>query len=686
MERGMLNESSDIRCLSGVGDRRAELYAKLGVFTLGGLLRHYPRDYIDLSAAVPIAGAPIGEKCAVRAVLTRKSREQRIRANLSIFKAAATDGESDLQITFFNAKYTVEALNVGTEYIFYGTMGGTVLRREMDSPMVIRPDAEGGFQPFIPLYPLTAGLSSRMIAANVASALRLIGERVEDPLPASVRLSAGLCGLEFAFRAIHLPQSREALASARERLVFDEIFAVSLGMALERDKNRLRRGAAMLPADTEEFAAGLPFELTGAQKRSVREITGAMTRSWPMNRLLQGDVGSGKTVVAAAAIWFAYKNGFQSVLMAPTELLAEQHCKTLSTLLAPFGINVELLTGAVTQKNKTAIKERVLSGETDVLVGTHAVIEKDVGFARLGLVVTDEQHRFGVGQRFALASKGEAPHMLTMSATPIPRTLASAIYGDLETSVIDELPRGRVPVKTYVIDSGKRERAYGFVKKQLEAGWQGYIVCPLVEREEGSAPELVSAVEYAKKLEESGYFDGYGIGVLHGRMRSAEKDAVMRRFASGELKLLVATTVIEVGIDVPNAVIMLIENAERFGLSQLHQLRGRVGRGAAQSWCVLISDARGGTAKSRLDTIKNETDGFRIAEADLRLRGPGDFFGMRQHGEADGRLMEMLGNEKLGELAKKAADGLLREDPQLQLPEHARLRQLAARTVELVNK
>ncbi len=676
----------DIRRVSGVGERRAALYAKLGITTVGGLLRHYPRDHIDMSGDAAISCAPFGEKCAIRATVVKKSREQRIRSKLSLFKVTVTDGESDLLITFFNMKYTVEALVPGEEYVFYGLMDGTLLRREMNSPLVIKPDGDGNFPAFIPVYPTTAGLSSRMIAANVSSALALVGEKLEDPIPPAVRRAAGLCGLEFAYRGIHLPENAQALTAARERLVFDEIFMVALGMALERDRERLVRGAQMRDADIGKFISELPFRLTGAQLRSVREITGAMTRSWPMNRLLQGDVGSGKTAVAAAAIWFAHQNGYQSVLMAPTELLAEQHHKTLSALLAPFGIEVGLLTGAMTPKNKALTKERVATGKTGVLVGTHALIEKDVELVRLGLVVTDEQHRFGVGQRFALASKAGAPHMLTMSATPIPRTLASAVYGDLEVSVIDELPRGRSPVKTYVIDSGKRERAYGFVKKQLDKGCQGYIVCPLVERdEEKSLPELVPAVEYAQQLRD-GAFRDYSVGLLHGRMKSAEKDSVMRRFAAGELQLLVATTVVEVGIDVPNAVIMLIENAERFGLSQLHQLRGRVGRGAAQSWCVLISDAKGETARSRLRTIATETDGFRIAEADLALRGPGDFFGLRQHGEADGRIMEMLGNERLGSLAKSSAEELLREDPGLQMPEHARLRTLAARTVELVNR
>lgn len=677
---------SGIQFVRGVGRQRAALYNKLGIYTVGDLLRHYPRSYIDMSGNTAISDAPLGEKCAVNAVVVRKSREQRIRSGLSLFKVTVTDGESDLLITFFNMKYTVEALETGGRYIFYGLMDGTVLRREMNSPLVIKPDGDGQFPEFVPVYSATAGLSSKMISANVRSALELLREKLDDPIPARVRRSAGVCGLEFAYRGIHMPESAEELRLARERLVFDEIFMVSLGMAMERERSRLVAGAEMSAADIGEFTARLPFRLTGAQLRSVGEITSAMTRSWPMNRLLQGDVGSGKTAVAAAAVWFAHRNGYQSVLMAPTELLAEQHYKTLSKLLGPFGIGVELLTGAVTAKNKLEIKRRTASGEADVLVGTHAVIEKDVEFARLGLVVTDEQHRFGVGQRFALASKAGAPHMLTMSATPIPRTLASAVYGDLEVSVIDELPMGRVPVRTYAIDSGKRQRAYGFMRRQLDEGYQGYIVCPLVESDgEKDGQGLVSAVEYAQKLSE-GEFAGYAVGVLHGRMKPAEKDGVMRRFAAGEIQLLVATTVIEVGIDVPNAVIMLIENAERFGLSQLHQLRGRVGRGAVQSWCVLVSDAKGTAARSRLKTIVSETDGFKIAEADLRLRGPGDMFGLRQHGEADGRIIEMLENERLSGLAKSSAEELLRDDPGLRAPEHAALRALASHTVELVNR
>ncbi|MBQ3048969.1 MAG: ATP-dependent DNA helicase RecG, partial [Oscillospiraceae bacterium] len=457
------------------------------------------------------------------------------------------------------------------------------------------------------------------------------------------------------------------------------------GMAMERSKNRRRNSVVVRDRDISGFNALLPCKLTGAQQRALNDIVSGMSRSYPMNRLVQGDVGSGKTAVAAGAIWLMCKNGYQAVLMAPTELLAEQHFKSVSSLLAPAGISIELLTGSVTAKNKMLIKENVKSGKTQLLIGTHAVIEKDVEFNELGLVLTDEQHRFGVEQRFALAGKGEAPHLVAMSATPIPRTLAAALYGELEVSVIDEMPKGRIPIKTYLIDSAKRERAYGFVKKHLDAGYQGYIVCPLVEKTEETADTgMMSAVEYAEELK-NGTFADYSVGVLHGKMKSAEKEKIMRAFAQGSCRLLVATTVIEVGIDVPNAVIMLIENAERFGLSQLHQLRGRVGRGAVQSYCVLISDAQGDTAKKRLKTIADETDGFKIAQADLALRGPGDFFGSRQHGEADGRIIEMLENEYLSEIARTEAEKLLEEDPGLAMEKHAALRDRANKVVELVN-
>ena len=681
----VMSENSSVQYIKGVGEQRAALYAKMGIHTLGGLIRHYPRDYIDLSGELSIADAPIGEKCAVKAVIVKKSREQRIRAKLSLFKVLVTDGESDMNITFFNMKYTVDSLAEGAEYIFYGNMGGTVLRREMNSPMVISPNKEGGFEKFMPLYPLTSGISSRMIAANVNTALELLSERWEDPIPADIRKRAGLCGIEFAYRNIHQPGSESSLNAARERLVFDEIFTVTLGMAMERSKNRRRNGVVIKNTDVSGFFELLPFKLTGAQQRALNDIAADMSRSYPMNRLVQGDVGSGKTAVAAGAIWLMCKNGYQAVMMAPTELLAEQHFKSVSSLLAPAGITIELLTGSVTAKNKTLIKEKLKNGETQLLIGTHAVIEKDVEFKKLGLVITDEQHRFGVEQRFALAGKGEAPHLVTMSATPIPRTLASALYGELEVSVIDEMPKGRIPIKTYLIDSAKRERAYGFVKKHLDEGYQGYIVCPLVEKnEENPDVNMMSAVEYAENLK-NGAFADYSVGLLHGKMKPAEKEKIMRAFAEGKCRLLVATTVIEVGIDVPNSVIMLIENAERFGLSQLHQLRGRVGRGAVQSYCVLISDAKGETAQKRLKTIANETDGFKIAQADLALRGPGDFFGSRQHGEADGRIIEMLENEYLSEIARTEAENLLAQDPGLTMENHAALRERANKVVELVN-
>ncbi|MBE6884407.1 MAG: ATP-dependent DNA helicase RecG [Ruminococcaceae bacterium] len=680
-----IDENASVQYVRGVGAQRAALYAKLGISTVGGLLRHYPRDYINLSGDLSVAAAAVGEKCAVRAFIVKKSREQRIRAKLSLSKVVVSDGENDIVVTFFNMKYTVDDLVPGEEYIFYGTVSGSVLRKEMNSPLVIKPDREGGFAKYIPLYSLTAGLSSKMIAANVNNALELMSENWRDPLPAEIRVNAGLCGSEFALRNIHQPGNESALTAARERLVFDEIFTVTLGMAMERSKNRMRAGAVIRDGDISGFGRLLPFTLTGAQQRTLGEIAEDMTRSYPMNRLVQGDVGSGKTAVAAGAIWLAHKNGYQSVLMAPTELLAEQHFKTLSILLKESDITMELLTGSVSAKEKRQIKENISSGKTQLLIGTHAVIEKDVAFERLGLVVTDEQHRFGVHQRFALASKGEAPHLLTMSATPIPRTLASALYGELEVSVIDELPKGRIPIKTYLIDSAIRERAYGFVKKHLDEGYQGYIVCPLVEKnEESGDPGMISAVEYAEELK-NGTFSAYSVGLLHGKMKPADKEHIMREFAAGNVQLLVATTVIEVGIDVPNSVIMLIENAERFGLSQLHQLRGRVGRGAVQSYCVLISDAKGETAQKRLKTIAKETDGLKIAQADLALRGPGDFFGSRQHGEADGRIIEMLENERLSELARTTAEQLLREDPELCMEKHAVLRERAQKVVELVN-
>ncbi len=663
----MIRLDSDIRYLKGVGERRAALLSKLGVKTVGGLLRFYPRAYEDWSRIVSIDEAPVGENCCIKAVVGRKPEANLIRKGMTIYKTEVTDGKSIMQITIFNSRYTADKLREGEEYLFFGKVSYNLWGREMSSPAVER--AQGGDR-IRPIYHCTEGLNSNIIEKLVKTALEDTAGSFSECLPLYLREKYGLCGIKEAIRQIHLPHSSEALDAARKRLIFEELLTLRIGLSLLRSGTRGRSGVTLKNDYTGEFLQILPFRATGAQVRAINEAARDMERDEPMNRLIQGDVGSGKTAVAAALVYSAAKNGVQSALMAPTEILASQHFRTLRKLFENTGITCSLLTGSTKAAEKRRIKENVKNGETDLLIGTHAVIEKDVEFSNLGLAVTDEQHRFGVLQRGLLAKKGQNPHTLVMSATPIPRTLALMIYGDLDISVLDEMPPGRTPTETYLITGDKRERAYGYIKKHLDRGLQGYIVCPLVEEGE---TELAAAQEYRETLA-SGHFAGYSVGLLHGRLKSSQKEEVMAGFVRGDVQLLVSTTVIEVGVDVPNAVIMLIENAERFGLSQLHQLRGRIGRGSEKSTCILVSDAQNAEAQQRLRRMSSTTDGFKIAEEDLKLRGPGDFFGSRQHGLPELKIADMLTDTKLLAMAGKAAEEILLKDPGLRSDENKGLR------------
>ena len=666
-----LELQTDIRYLKGVGESRAALYQKLGIETVEDLLYHIPRRYIDLTRPTPLAAAVPGQKCAVRALLAAKGREQRIRRGLSLFKLTAVDGPVTLHITFFNAKYTVEALREGEEYIFYGTVTGGFYSRQMDSPQVFRPEEAGTL---LPVYSLTQGLSNKMVSRQVTEALNRV-EQLPDPLEGSgLPQQYGLLSYSQALHAVHFPPDWQAIETGRNRMVFDELLCLSLCFARMREgRHRLHVPPMQMQPLTEYYRA-LPYELTGAQQRAIAEAMSDMCSGTPMNRLVQGDVGSGKTAVAAALCYFAHRNGAQSTLMAPTEILAQQHYNSLAPLLGSLGMQVALLTGSLSPKKKETLKAALAAGEIDLCIGTHALLTDDTAFANLGLVVTDEQHRFGVQQRAALRQKGKDAHVLVMSATPIPRTLAMIVYGDLEISVIDELPAGRRPIRTYLIDSSIRQRAFGYIKKHLDEGYQAYLVCPAVqsEDEDTAAASLKSAVEYAEELAH-GAFGDYRVGLLHGKMRPAQKEKVMAEFAAGEIQLLVATTVVEVGVDVPNAVIMMVENAERFGLSQLHQLRGRVGRGQVQSHCILLSDTENPDTLERLRVLCGTNDGFKIAEEDLKQRGPGDFFGERQHGLPEMKIADLAADSRLLQKAREAADALTERDPTLHtLPALAR--------------
>ena len=594
---------------------------------------------------------PLFEQCAVRARVVAKSAPQYIRRGMTLFRVKVADDSGSMVITFFNAKYAVEALKYDTEYIFYGRSGGTLTRREMASPSIYPADLPNAL---IPVYPLTQGLSSKMVGANIAQALQLLGEELDDPIPAFIRQEYHLCHLQFALRNIHLPTDRESDEIARRRLIFEELLMLALSLRSVRDDTYTQTSYVCGKADLQPFFDQLPFTLTGAQQRAIDQVRQDLAKNTPMNRLVQGDVGSGKTMVAAAASYIAFQNHYMSALMAPTEILAQQHYHGLSRLLEPLGMRLGLLCGSMTAKEKRDIKERIALGMVDLVIGTHALISKDVDLPNLALVVTDEQHRFGVRQRASLSEKSNHPHTLVMSATPIPRTLALMIYGDLDVSSIDELPPNRQPVKTYVISSKIKERAYNFLKDHLDRGLQGYIVCPLVEAMETTPANLQNAEEYADKLAR-GPFQNYRVGVLHGKMRAKDREAIMQQFASGEIQLLVSTTVIEVGVDVPNAVIMMVENAERFGLSQLHQLRGRVGRGSVQSYCILISDTQNPDTKQRLQVLHQTNDGFKVAEYDLKARGPGDFLGKRQHGLPQLKIADLSSSMDTMEQVQQAA-------------------------------
>lgn len=666
-----LELQTDIRYLKGVGESRAALYQKLGIETVEDLLYHIPRRYIDLTRPTPLAAAVPGQKCAVRALLAAKGREQRIRRGLSLFKLTAVDGPVTLHITFFNAKYTVEALREGEEYIFYGSVTGGFYSRQMDSPQVFRPEEAGTL---LPVYSLTQGLSNKMVSRQVTEALNRV-EQLPDPLEGSgLPQQYGLLSYSQALHAVHFPPDWQAIEAGRNRMVFDELLCLSLCFARMREGRHRLHVPPMRMQPLTEYYRALPYELTGAQQRAIAEAMSDMCSGTPMNRLVQGDVGSGKTAVAAALCYFAHRNGAQSTLMAPTEILAQQHYNSLAPLLGSLGMQVALLTGSLSPKKKETLKAALAAGEIDLCIGTHALLTDDTAFANLGLVVTDEQHRFGVQQRAALRQKGRDAHVLVMSATPIPRTLAMIVYGDLEISVIDELPAGRRPIRTYLIDSTIRQRTFGYIKKHLDEGYQAYLVCPAVqsEDEDTAAASLKSAVEYAEELAH-GAFGDYRVGLLHGKMRPAQKEKVMAEFAAGEIQLLVATTVVEVGVDVPNAVIMMVENAERFGLSQLHQLRGRVGRGQVQSHCILLSDTENPDTLERLRVLCGTNDGFKIAEEDLKQRGPGDFFGERQHGLPEMKIADLAADSRLLQKAREAADALTERDPTLHtLPALAR--------------
>ncbi len=668
----------NVRFLKGIGEERAKKLSKLNIYTLFDLISYFPRDYEDRTSVKTISELVPGESACVKAIVAIEPRNRNIRRGLDITKLRIVDETGGIEVTFFNQKFSATALQAGEEYVFYGKASLDEKRRLiLNNPEYEKVGETLKTGRIVPVYPLTSGISRNMLSAHIRSALSIGLNLLIDPIPEQYREKFKLAHQVFSYRNIHYPENAALLHAAQRRLVFEELLVFALGLGLLKNRRTPLRGYAMKNINIDEFYNTLPFKLTGAQCRAIDEAIGDMCKENPMNRLVQGDVGSGKTMVAAACAYFAIKNGHQAALMVPTEILAEQHFKTLSVLLEKLNVKCELLVGSVTAARKRKIKEQLKCGEIDLIIGTHALISEDVEFYNLGLVITDEQHRFGVGQRSALTAKGKNPHLLVMSATPIPRTLALILYGDLDVSIIDELPPGRKEIKTVAVRDDKRARAYSFMAGELVQGRQIYFVCPLVE--ENDALELKSVEEYANRLGKE-VFPQYRVAFLHGKMKAREKEAIMREFSNGDIQILVSTTVIEVGVNVPNATVMAVENAERFGLSQLHQLRGRVGRGEHQSYCVLFSDADGEIARARMAVLCKTNDGFKISEEDLKLRGPGDFFGTKQHGVPDLKVADLARDIKMLKDAQETAAEILNYDRALKKEEH---KELAERVAQL---
>lgn len=660
----MATLNTDIRYIKGVGEARAKSLAKLGITDLRSLLSYFPRAYDDRRAYKKIADLIPGENACACAVIAGEPKLSRIRKGLDLVKLRAVDETGALELTYFNQSYLKNTFHTGDAYVFFGRAEGTPSRPQMTNPLFEREGAHQITGRIMPIYPLTAGVSQSMLYKAVEQGLAACVDELPDILPEDVRLVYQLCHTRFAYENIHFPTDDEALSAARRRLAFEELFLLALGLKLLRERRMFVAGKQCKKVDLSPFFTSLPFSLTGAQRRAIGDIARDLTGKRPMNRLVQGDVGSGKTMVAAAAIYMAAKNGLQCALMTPTEILAEQHYRSLAPLLEPLGIPCALLTASTKAKERRALNERLRSGELSLVIGTHALLSPDVQYQNLGLVVTDEQHRFGVNQRAALSAKGDDPHLLVMSATPIPRTLALMIYGDLDVSILNELPPGRQKIDTFAVPSSYHERIYAFLRKLVAEGRQAYIVCPMVAENDELPDERKAVTAYAETLQKE-VFPDLRIARIHGKMKPKEKDAVMRAFAAHEIDVLVSTTVIEVGVDVPNAALMLIENAECFGLSQLHQLRGRVGRGRHKSYCVLVSDNKGEENKQRLKVMSSTSDGFAIAEEDLKLRGPGDFFGSRQHGLPSLRVADLSCDLSLLHETQSAAEQLLAADPAL---------------------
>jgi len=639
--------NNDIRYIKGVGDARAKSFSKLGIKTVGDLLYFFPRGYEDRSESKTIDECEINETVCLSITVSSAVRETRIRKNMAIYTLIISDDTGTMNAVWYNNKYIKQVFSPGQKYIFYGKIEKVRGKLQIVNPIYEKPGEMKYTGKIIPVYPLTGGLVQKNVQSIMETALNYAGE-LQEYLPHSLLEKYRLSDINYSIHSIHFPESLDDYKKARERFVFEELLTLQLALLAQKGITTKKNGPIFKDiSGGDELKKNIPYKLTGAQKRVMKEIIADITSGKQMNRLVQGDVGSGKTIIAAMAAFLAHRNGYQSVLMAPTEILASQHYESLTALFKDLGINVVLLTGGLSAADKRFAYDQISSGLADVVVGTHAVIEAKTVYNNLGLVIADEQHRFGVNQRAKLCAKGNNPHMLVMSATPIPRTLALILYGDLDISIIDELPPGRKPVKTYAVNETMRKRIYAFVEKNIKEGYQAYVVCPLIEETESM--DLQNAVALSQSLREA--FPKIPVGLMHGKMKPKEKEEIMEQFSKGNIKILVSTTVIEVGVNVPNSNIMIIENAERFGLSQLHQLRGRVGRGGDQAYCILFAHGNGEITKKRMETMCRSNDGFYISEQDLKLRGPGDFFGTRQHGLPEMKIANLFSD---GEILKKA--------------------------------
>ncbi len=668
----MARLTDPVSMLKGIGPAKQKLFAALNIFTLEDLICHFPRGYEDRTKLVTVAELEADKPACFRAMVMSTPRTSHIRKGLDLTRVQVADHTGRLNLTFFNSRFAAENLEYGAEYVFYGSISGDYSGYGMTNP-VFEPVHSAGVttRRVLPIYPLTAGLTNAAVLKAVRQALAVCDPPMEI-LPEAIRREYGILDAAEAYRVIHEPTDMEQAMQARKRMIFEEFFVFSAGLSLMRSARAQKKAAPYANTDLAPFYGSLPFTLTGAQQRAIDEILADLQKGAPMNRLVQGDVGSGKTMVAAAAAYCAAINAKQSALMAPTEILAEQHYASLSRLFAPLGISVALLTGSMTPKEKRTVREALAAGEIQLAVGTHALISESTTFRDLGLVITDEQHRFGVGQRSRLSAKGDDPHLLVMSATPIPRTLALLMYGDLDVSILDELPPGREAVDTFLVGESYRARINAFIRKQVAEGHQCFVVCPAVEENDGL--DIKSAAVWAQTLQQT-VFPDLRIALLHGQMKGIEKEAAMASFARQEADVMVATTVIEVGVDVPNATLMVIEDADRFGLSQLHQLRGRVGRGSAKSYCILTTHNRNPETLQRLKALCSTTDGFKIAEEDLKLRGPGDFFGSRQSGLPAFRMADLSFDMELLKQAQQASAQWIDRFGTADTPEAQALRQ-----------